>query len=288
MPRRAARGGRDSQPDQALRRQREAPIGVVGLAAGQRRVKDADQVQVVLHGEGVAIVSVKRIHRPRSDCVTRAVGKVNQRGLALFGDLIADYNRALDSQCIIGTGANNQLLGLDTVTGVNAVTSVQASPTVALVLPRIADAIQQVNTGRFMPADGILMHPRRWGWILAATDTAGRPLVDAEGSPMNAVGISDVPKAEGSVGSLAGLPVYVDANIPTTITSNQDEIYVARFSDGLLFESAPRTEVFRDVGSANATARLRIYAFCNLFAGRYPAGISRIGGTGLAIPSFGT
>ena len=52
----------------------------------------------------------------------------------------------------------------------------------------------------------------------------------------------------GAVGSLQGLDVYTDANIPTTVgAGTEDEIYVARFRDMVLFESPPRTEVFRDV-----------------------------------------
>lgn len=86
----------------------------------------------------------------------------------------------------------------------------------------------------------------------------------------------------GPVGSLQGLPVYTDANIPITVgAGTEDEIYVARFDDMLLYESAPRTEVFRDVGSATATGRFCVYAFVNFFAGRFPAGVSRIRGTGL-------
>ena len=55
----------------------------------------------------------------------------------------------------------------------------------------------------------------------------------------------------------------------------------------LLYETPLRTEVFRDVGSANATVRFRVYAFVNLFVGRFPAGVSQIRGTGLTTPSYG-
>ena len=132
------------------------------------------------------------------------------------------------------------------------------------------------------------MHPRRWAWILAAVDTVGRPLVDAEGNGQNSTGIQPSNKAEGSVGTLAGPLVFTDAKIPTTITATQDEIYVARFSDGILFESAPRTEVFRDVGSATATVRLRIYAFCEPVRGPLPRRHLPDPRTGLTAPSFGT
>lgn len=165
----------------------------------------------------------------------------------IFNDLIADYNRTLDSQCIIGTGANNQLLGLDALTGVNAVTYTDASPTVGELYSSIANAIQLVNTARFAPPDGIVMHPRRWSWILAAVDSTGRPLVTPY-SPFNNPGEVSAVAAFGPVGSLQGLPVFTDANIPTTLGGGtEDEVYVARFSDSLLYESPLRAEQFRDI-----------------------------------------
>jgi hypothetical protein len=87
----------------------------------------------------------------------------------------------------------------------------------------------------------------------------------------------------GEVGNQMGLPVYTDANIPTNLGAgtNEDEIYVARFSDMLLYESPPRMEVFRDVGSATLTVRFRLYAYISLFVGRFPVGVSQIRGTGL-------
>lgn len=204
----------------------------------------------------------------------------------IFGDLVADYNRAVDSQTIIGTGANNQLLGLDTLTGVNAITYTDASPTVGELYSSIANAIQQVHTARFAPPDAILMAPRRWGWFLAAVDSTGRPLVTPY-SPMNNPAQMNGVLSFGPVGSLQGLPVYTDANIPLLLgAGTEDEIYVARFSDMLFMEGPLRTEVFRDVGSANATVRFRVYAFCNFFCGRFPAGVSRIRGTGLIAPTF--
>jgi HK97 family phage major capsid protein len=204
----------------------------------------------------------------------------------IFGDLVADYNRAVDSQCIIGTGASNQLLGLDTLSGVNAITYTDATPTVPELYSAIANGVQQVQTARFAPPDAILMHPRRWGWILAASDTTGRPLVTPYAGTNNPATNPNV-NAFNFVGSMQGLPVYADANIPTTVgAGTEDEIYVAKFSDMLFMEGPLRTEVFRDVGSANATVRFRIYAFCNLFVGRYPAGVSRIRGTGLIAPVF--
>ncbi|MDQ2933819.1 MAG: phage major capsid protein [Chloroflexota bacterium] len=122
--------------------------------------------------------------------------------------------------------------------------------------------------------------------MLAAVDSTGRPLVTPY-APMNNPGTTGAPQAFGPVGSLQGLPVYTDANLPTTLGGGtEDEIYVAKFSDMLFMEGPLRLETFRDIGSANATVRFRAYQFLNLFVGRFPAGVSRIRGTGLIAPTW--
>jgi Phage capsid family len=172
------------------------------------------------------------------------------------------------------------------LTGVNSITYTDASRTVGELYSNIANAVQPVKSAGFAPPDAILMHPRRWSWVLAAVDSTGRPLVTPY-SPVNNPGTMTEVRSFGAVGSLQRLDVYTDANIPTNLGGGtEDEIYEARFQDMVLFESPPRTEVFRDIGSANLTVRFRIYAFCNLFAARFPAGVSRIRGTGLIQPSF--
>jgi hypothetical protein len=39
-----------------------------------------------------------------------------------------------------------------------------------------------------MGPDLIVMHPRRWAWIAAATDTTGRPLIVPTGATQNSPG----------------------------------------------------------------------------------------------------
>ena len=104
---------------------------------------------------------------------------------------------------------------------------------------------------------------------------------------MNAPGTFSDVAAQGRVGTLQGLPVFTSANIPTTVgAGTEDEVYVWRPSDCLLYESEPRAEIFRDVGSATGTIRFRLYAFVNLFVGRFPAAVSRSRGTGWIAPTF--
>jgi HK97 family phage major capsid protein len=200
-------------------------------------------------------------------------------------DLAADYAKQLDTQLI--SQATNGVLNL---TGTNAITFTTGSPTVALLYPKLADAIQQVAVNRFAPATAIVMHPRRWAWVTAALDSQLRPLVVPEANGgVNAVAVFSTPTAEGAVGQMQGLPVYLDANIPTNLGAgtNQDPIVVSRFSDDLLFEdSAPTVAVYDGVLSANLQIRIMCFGYFAFTFARYPKSNSIINGTGLIPPTF--
>jgi len=78
----------------------------------------------------------------------------------IFADLAKAYGTLLDGQVINSSTSNN--LGLLNVVGANAVTYTSATPTVAALYPKLADAIQRIHTAVFRPATAIFMHPRRW------------------------------------------------------------------------------------------------------------------------------
>lgn len=213
--------------------------------------------------------------------------EIPQPGLdeILFRDLARDYATKLDVQVISGSGASGQLLGLRTVSGINAVTYTDASPTAGELYAKLADAIQRV-TGAFMNPDTIAMHPRRWAMLLSSVDSAGRPLFNGDTNPMGN-GMNNV--SDGSAGSLLGLRVVVDPNLPTNIgaATNQDVILVYDSSQIFLWEEgAPRTRVFEDIGSGTLTVRLRVHGYVALMANRLPTAISAIDGTGLVAPTF--
>lgn len=207
----------------------------------------------------------------------------------VFSDLMADYAQRLDIQVLSGSGASGQVTGIRNVTGINSVTYTDATPTVGELYAKLADAIQQIHTGRFMPPTAMIVHPRRWGWILAALDTSNRPLVvpNAQG-PQNAVGAFGASISEGNVGSMLGLPVFVDANLPTNLGAgtNEDVIIVGRMSDGWLFESGIRSRVLPDVLSDRLTVRLQVYGYLAFSGGRYPEAWATVTGTGLVTPTF--
>lgn len=207
----------------------------------------------------------------------------------IFRDLMADYATKVNVQVLSGSGAAGQVQGTLGTTGVNAVTYTDTTPTVAELYAKLADAVQQIHTGRFLPPTVIVMHPRRWGWFLAALDSSNRPLVVPNASnPVNAVGIAGEPASQAVVGTIMGLPVVTDPSIPTNVGvgTNEDQIIVMRASDLVLWESGIRSRVLPDVGSGTLTVRLQVYGYVAFTAARLPKSISVISGTGLIAPTF--
>lgn len=206
---------------------------------------------------------------------------------SIFDDLGRAYAQQLDSKILNSTVTNAK--GLLQVSGTNAVTYTDTTPTVPELYAKVADAYQKVNTGRFLPPQYLAMTPMRWAWILASLDTQNRPLVVPVGQPgFNAAGLSDKIAAEDIVGTFFGLPVVVDANLPTTLGAgtNEDRIIVYRGSDCYLWESEPRLRVFEEVLSSTLSVRLQVYGYFAVVAGRLPAAISIISGSGLSTVSF--
>ena len=207
----------------------------------------------------------------------------------VFGDLTAAYATNVDTEVISGSGMNGHVTGVRNTSGITTIAYTTATPTVAQLYSKIADAIQRVQTGRFLPATAIVMHPRRWAYFQAASDTTGRPLVVPNGAgPQNAIATFGTVGGEQVVGTLQGLPVVTDPSMPINLgaSTTQDVIHVVRASDLLLFESGIKSRVLPDVGSGTLTVRLQIYGYVAFSAARYPASVVEIGGTGLKAPVF--
>ncbi len=203
-------------------------------------------------------------------------------------DLAADYAKQLDTQLL-----NQATNGITLLTGTNAITYTQATPTAITLYPKFAAAISAVWTNRFAAPDLIVMHPRRWAQLLGGVDSAGRPLVlpdtIAGTQAFNLMASGDATVPSGLVGQIQGLPVVVDPNIVTNLGAgtNQDTIVVTRRADQLFFEvGAPTVAV--ETGVLSGTLQVRIYAygyFAFTFA-RYAKSTSIIDGTGLTPPAF--
>ena len=129
------------------------------------------------------------------------------------------------------------------------------------------------------------------GWSTTSTHQAAaslRPIVvPTANGPFNAGGVNTNPGAPaGLVGTIQGVPVYVDATMPTNYgtSTNQSPIIAGKFSDTYLFESGVKTRVLPDVLSANLTVRFQVYGYAAL-AHRFNKAVSAVTGTGTVAPS---
>lgn len=205
----------------------------------------------------------------------------------IFRDLVADYATKVDLQVINGTGSNGQVTGILPTPGITTVTYSDTSQAPNTLYAALANAIQQVHTGRFQPPTVIVMHPRRWGKLLSMVDSQNRPLfLPGANSPMNAMGTLSAVDSQQVVGQMQGLPIVTDPNIPTNVSTNQDVILVMRASDSILYESGLRTRVLQEVKAQNLTVVLQVYSYLAFTAARYPASVVQITGAGLATPTF--
>jgi len=207
----------------------------------------------------------------------------------VMADLAADYATKVDVQVLSGSNANGQVKGIYGASGFNTVTWTDTTPTVSELYSKLADGIQKIHTNRFQPPTVIVMHPRRWAWMLAAVDSQGRPLVVPNGQgPTNAIAAFGTVGSEQVVGSLQGLPVVTDPSIPITDGSgtNEDSIIVMRAQDCILYESSLRTRVLPEVLSGTMQVRVQVYGYLAFTAERQPKSITILSGSGFATPSF--
>ena len=204
----------------------------------------------------------------------------------IFQDLVKAHAQAINGAVLYGTGANGQVEGILTNTSTTTVTYTSTSPTAAGLYSKIASAISSVTTSRYEPPTAIVMHPRRWFWLASQVDSNGRPIVvpTADGNQsVNSMSSADGVSFEKPVGSIMGLPVWIDPMIPTNLGSgSEDRIIVAKFTDAMSYEGGVRAEVFRDVLSSSLGVRFRLYSYyATTGVRRYPGSFSVIGGTGL-------
>jgi hypothetical protein len=134
------------------------------------------------------------------------------------------------------------------------------------------------------------MHPRRLAFLLAGVDGSNRPLVvPSANGPMNSVATGAGTAQYGNSGySLLGLPIIADASVQTTLSTDQDEIYLVDSREMHLFEQpgSPFSLRFEATGASSLTVKTVVYGYAAFTAERYPLAASIISGTGLAAPSF--
>jgi HK97 family phage major capsid protein len=203
----------------------------------------------------------------------------------VFRDLVSAHAAVLDQQVMYGSGASGQVLGVVNTPGVTSLAV--ASLDIVGVYKAIANAIQTIHVTRFLPPEVIVMHPRRWGWLLTLLDTQNRPLfVPDANSAFNAAGILTDVDSQQVVGRTHGLPIVTDPNIATNLGAgtNEDQVFIGRFSDFVLWESGIRARVLPETRAANLTVLLQIYSYVAFTGARYPSAVLTL--SGLTPPTF--
>jgi HK97 family phage major capsid protein len=198
----------------------------------------------------------------------------------------------IDTKIINGSGSSEPR-GVLNATGENAVTWTDYSPTFAEAYPKIADAIQQVEAGWLKSPTGIVVHPRRANKWLSELDSSNRPL--AAPAPLGAQNVlatnpnTGERVAEGFSGySILGVPMYKDANVPTTLGGStiQDAVLICDWEALMLWLGPVIFEVSKDVGFKNSTFTVKARQYYAFSCNHAPEAIAHITGAGLDTPTF--
>jgi HK97 family phage major capsid protein len=223
----------------------------------------------------------------------------------IYLDLTRAYGADLGYQVINGSGANGQLLGILNTGGIGAATAFGAAATSQNVGSKIAGAEASIwGGGQGLAPDVLVVHPRRWGWMLGQVDANGRPLVVANtNGPQNAIGVggfggdalADAPVQFVGVHN-TGVPILVDLNVGTANGTNNEDVIMALDSDELhLWEEGdgmPRQLSFEQTAGGSLSTKLVVYGYVAFTAGRYPQAVAKVGGldtaagNGLIAPVF--
>jgi len=265
----------------------------------------------VLTGTAVAIQSTQNTALASTDLTTSSLssaivtvgGKqvvsqqlLDQSGInfdeVILGDLSAAYAQQVDQLALSSPGGTGQVLGLLNVPAVPTVVYTDAAPALAgtgKLYSKLAQAVQTITTTRFLPPSVIVMHPRRWAWMLAQFDGQNRPLILPSDGAYNPVGVLEGVAAQSYAGSIMNLPVVLDANIPTNLGAgtNQDVILVLRAEDLYLWEMVPpRMEAITQTFADSLGVLYRCYSYLSAQPLRYLSSICLIQGSGLVSPSY--
>jgi HK97 family phage major capsid protein len=200
-----------------------------------------------------------------------AVARAENTGFDQFvsREILGAVNALQEQQVINGSGSSGEARGLLNSTSTTyTLTGTSASD--------LLDAIARVTAtidGTRGPADVVVMHPRRWRYLLAG---AG----DRSAAIETSTTLGPV------VGRVLGVDVVASGSMPTTLgaSTNQDRVIVMRRSDVYVGEAPPSVTVHRDhSGSATLTSKVRIARY---FASGVVSteGVQIITGAGLVNP----
>ena len=140
-----------------------------------------------------------------------------------------------------------------------------------------------------------VMHPRRWNWLASQVGTSW-PFLQINGAgPQTAgnFGGSDVYNTGDGVkiaGTLAGVPVILDASIATNLGAgtNEDRIYGITATEAYLWEdqNAPLFIRAEQPAAASLGVLFVVYGYFAYTWQRYASAHGKVSGTGLVTPTF--
>lgn len=205
----------------------------------------------------------------------------------VLADLAKQYAKFIDTIVLNSSTSNRK--GLLQESGLGGATATATTPTIATYWPALLNAINDVASGVFAYPDAIVMHPRRWAYLASLLDGSSRPLIGSL-APQNAAGSYSGENVPGSgqgpaaTGQILGIPVYLDANIPTTLGAGTDEdrIIVMKRDEPILMESMPKFAVSADAEFAKDQIVARVTGDVAFTCARRKAAVSVISGTALA------
>ncbi len=235
---------------------RETGIASVGWTAENAVKPSTDQTFGQISVNIFTLAGISKVSNQLLEDSSPAVDQIVRKDL---GRLLG---QAEDIALLNGTGSG-QPTGVLGTAGV--LTGAIGAATYA---DAIATAISAIQSNYFGSPDGIVMHPRDVNKLRTAKDSNGRyifePAFFAGNSPLNAAfsssgvgnlggGYSDMPSMGGPEGTVWGLPIYSDANMPSNLGTgaNETRIVVGAWKEAYLLE---RSGVTLDVSSEAGAA----------------------------------
>lgn len=203
----------------------------------------------------------------------------------IFRELLSQWHTALDSGIINTDGTSGTIEGLLASDSIGTSTYTDGTPTVPEFLVQLGNSIADVTTACKAGPDVIVVHPRRWEWLLVSVGSDGRPLVQVDNyNAQNEVGRGR--SGYGQVGTIRGIPVIVDANVPINLGSGTDEdrVIVAK-TDEFYFAAPeqPRMLNFEESLGGSLTTKAVVYGYAAFTAERRAGATSVMSGTGLIL-----
>lgn len=208
--------------------------------------------------------------------------------MIIMRNLARQVASKIDFYVLHGDGSGEPQ-GIRGASGINAVTYTAATPSFSEAQAKIGDMLQQIHSGWLGAADALIMHPRRWQKWATERDSEGRLLIGSAALVSNPTAVAiGAPVAEGAVGALHGVPVYLDANIVTTSGSgtNEDTVFAMVRDQALLWLGDLQLEIDRSVNFKSSGVAVRARQYAAFMCEHAPEAFGTVSGTGLAAPTF--